>query len=217
MAALPTSAPAAPPSRLRRASLTTHLLGVLLCVGAGCGSPADIRPGDIRTYRIPRPAEAVVKKNEPAADRAGPRLTYEVPPGWSDRGASGMRLATLAIGAAADAPEVTVIPAAGSLESNVARWVGQLDEQADEATRNERAAAAISTAETVDVDGTKATVVLLVAAEGDDDDEKRPTILGAMIPVDGSSALFVKYKGDAAIARRERENFDRFVASIRWK
>lgn len=195
-----------------------QLLGGLLCVGAGCGSPADIRPGDIRTYRIPRPAEAVVKKNEPAADRAGPRLTYEVPPGWSDRGASGLRLATLAIGTAADAPEVTVIPAAGSLESNVARWVGQLDEQADETARSERATAAISAAETVDVDGAKAVVVLLLAAgRDDDDDDTLPAILGAMIPVDDSSALFVKFKGAAATARRERENFHRFVASLRWK
>lgn len=193
------------------------LLGGLICLGAGCGSPADIRPGDIRSYRIPRPVENVVGKNEPAADRVGPRLTYEVPPGWSDRGASGLRLATLAIGAAADSPEVTVIPAAGSLESNVARWAGQLDEQADETTRGERAVAAIRAAETIDVAGTPAVVVLLLSADREAGGDTLPAILGAMIPVDDSSALFVKFKGDAAIARRERENFHRFVASIRWK
>ena len=42
-------------------------------------------------------------------------------------------------------------------------------------------------------------------------------ILGAMIPVDGASALFVKFKGDAAVARREREAFARFVSSLRWR
>jgi hypothetical protein len=36
-----------------------------------------------------------------------------------------------------------------------------------------------------------------------------------MIPVDESSALFVKFKGDAAVAIRERERFIRFVSSIR--
>lgn len=127
-----------------------------------------------------------------------------------------MRLASLAIGPPG-VGEVTVIPASGTLESNVARWVGQLDEAADETTRNEKAAAAIAAAEAIDVDGTKAVSVLLLDATAESADTGGQAILGAMIPVEGSSALFVKFKGDAGIARRERENFSRFVASIRWK
>ena len=38
-----------------------------------------------------------------------------------------------------------------------------------------------------------------------------------MIPRGDAPALFVKFKGDAAVASRERDNFIRFVASLRWK
>jgi hypothetical protein len=193
--------------------------GAVVCPGAGCGSPGDIRPGDIRSYRVPRPVQAASPRTAPApgSEDGSPRLDYELPPGWTDRGASGLRLATLAIGDPADGHEVTVIPASGTLESNVARWIGQLDEAADEATRAARAAAAIADARAIDVNGTQASVVLLVAGQDDTDSAGGQAILGAMIPVADSSSLFVKFKGDAAVARREREHFDRFVSSIRWK
>lgn len=199
----------------RRVSGPVVLVCAGLVVAVGCTAEADVRPGDVRTYRVPRPAQPVAEARAPR-EAAGSSLRYEVPPGWEDKGGTGLRLATLAIPSAGPS-EVTVIPASGSLESNVARWVGQLDEAADEATRDERAAAAIAAAETVDVDGVKASVVLLLDAAAAAESDGGQAILGAMIPVDGASALFVKYKGDAAIARRERDNFTRFVASIRWK
>jgi 8-oxo-dGTP pyrophosphatase MutT (NUDIX family) len=98
---------------------------------------------------------------------------------------------------------VTVIPASGSLRSNVARWHGQLHEAASEQERDAAVDAALAAAEEVDVAGTKATVVLLLAPEAAESADRREAILGAMIPVEGSSALFVKFKGDAAVARRE--------------
>lgn len=191
------------------------IAAVALALGAGCSSQADIRPGDVRSYRIPRPA-AAADRARPAAERAASRIRYDVPSGWEDRGASGMRLATLAL-ASGGQHEVTVIPASGSLESNVARWVGQLDEAADEDTRQRRAAAAIAAAESLDVDGAQTSVVLLLDAAAEASADAGQAILAAVIPVDETSALFVKFKGDAAVARRERENFSRFVSSIRWK
>lgn len=196
-----------------RATKLAFLAGVVLVVTSGCAAEADIRPGDVRTYRIPRPTQPVADAPAPRAS-AGSRLRYDVPPGWEDKGASGLRLATLGIPSAG---EVTVIPASGTLESNVARWAGQLDEAADEATRDERAAKAIAAAESIDVDGAKASIVLLLDPTAESSPDQGQAILGAMIRVDASSALFVKYKGDAAVAHRERENFTRFVASIRWK
>ena len=38
-----------------------------------------------------------------------------------------------------------------------------------------------------------------------------------MIPLDASTALFVKFKGPAAVARTLRDPFTAFVRSIRWK
>ena len=55
-------------------------------------------------------------------------LEYDLPEGWTDLGASGMRLTTLRTGPddATDAGEITIIPASGTLEGNAARWQEQL-------------------------------------------------------------------------------------------
>ncbi len=197
-------------------------LALAACVGSiatGCGRATDIRPGDIRTYSVARPAATTVPAPA-AAPREDAGLRYTVPAGWTDRGASGMRLASLAIGDPSAGHEVTVIPAAGSLRDNLERWQGQLDAAAAEAEADRAAAVdrALAAAETIDVDGRVATVVLLVdAAAAAAPDAAGQAILGAMIPVDEAAALFVKFKGDAAVARREREAFVGFVRSLRWK
>lgn len=191
----------------------------LLIALAGCDDPATLRPGDVRVYeaakeRAPEPPAAVA----PAAPAASEAIAvrYEPPPGWTDRGRSGMRLATLAIGEPSDGHEVTIIPAAGTLEANVSRWVGQLDPAVASETLAERTTAALATAEEIEVDGTTATIVLLSSgAEPESGDGE--AILGAAIPLDDRSSLFVKFKGPAEVARRERDNFVRFVSSIRWK
>jgi hypothetical protein len=122
-----------------------------------------------------------------------------------------MRLATVTIGDPAEGREVTVIPASGSLRNNVERWQKQL--AGDDATSVADAVdRALTDAATVDVDGTEATVVLLVAAPAADGE----AILGAMVPLDDTSSLFVKFKGKADVALRERSNFTRFVSSLRW-
>ena len=201
-----------------RLTLPPLLAGVALAFPAGCGRATDIRPGDIRTYTAARPAAGTPPAAAPRQPEPRPGVRYDVPEGWTDRGASGMRLATLAIGDPADGHEVTVIPASGTLRGNVDRWQGQLDSALAETDRNAAVERALAAAETVDVGGTPATVVALFdAAAAAGPDAAGQAILGAMIPVDGASALFVKFKGDAAVARREREAFARFVSSLRWR
>lgn len=204
--------PPRPPSPLAIAMILSMI------INGGCQSDASIQPGDIRTYSIPRVASApiVPRKATPPTASASPRVRYELPDGWTDEGASGLRLATLLIGTGPERQEVTVIPASGTLESNVARWVGQLDEAADESQRLQAAAEAIAAAKRVDVDGSEATVVLLLGPAATSGDDAGEAILGAMVPGEGSSSLFVKFKGRADIARREQANFHRFVSSLRW-
>ena len=197
-------------------------LAALAAAASGCGDAADVRPGDVRTYSVPRAlAPAAVAARPPSAPgggaaAAGLRLRYEVPEGWSDLGADGMRLATLAIGDPAAGRQVTVIPASGTLRGNVERWQGQLEPAADAPARAAAVEAAIEGAETVAVDGRDATVVWLPDAAAAADDDSGRAILGAVIPLDESRSLFVKYLGDAAVARRERERFVAFVRSLRW-
>jgi hypothetical protein len=188
-------------------------LGLML---AGCGDPAAIRPADIRVYRT---AKEAVASSLPPVQEAGRSpavaIRYQAPPGWTDRGGSGIRLATLMIGAPEDGHEVTVIPASGSLEANVARWLGQLDPQATPEVLAERAGAALTAAETVAVGSDEATVVVLGNAAPPGDEAAGEGILAGVIPLDGTSSLFVKFKGPATIVHRELDNFRRFVASIR--
>lgn len=202
---------------IRRLDRACLLAACVALPQTGCGRATDVMPGDIRTYTVARPAGGGLTA-APRPPAAASALRYRVPDGWVDRGASGMRLATLAIGDPADGLEVTVIPAAGTLRSNVERWHGQLASAAtaeDKATAVDRALAA---AETIDVDGTAATLVALFdATSAADPAAPGEAILGAMIPVDEASSLFVKFKGDAAVARRERDAFRGFVSSLRWK
>jgi hypothetical protein len=199
-------------------SLTAAVI-VAALVSVGCGDDAAIRPGDVRSYSAPRGVNVASTVSRSQAQQEGapsPRVRYDVPEGWVDGTAGGLRLATLLIGDGVDKQEVTVIPASGTLENNVARWVGQLDASADEARRQQAAAKAIADAKQIDVDGSQATVVLLLDPAATAGDEAGQAILGAMVPVDGAASLFVKFKGRADVARREQENFQRFVSSLRW-
>jgi hypothetical protein len=210
-----------------RTSASRWLTAVILLglpAAAGCGDPTAIRTGDIRRYTAAK--ETAAAGPRPERERAGQlAIRYEPPAGWVDRGASGMRLATLLIGPPAAGHEVTVIPASGSLEANVARWLGQLDPAAPPDALAERAAAALADAERLELEGGRATVVALYdraeAASGTEatgaTEDAGEAILAGVIPIDETASLFVKFKGPAAIARRERENFSRFVSSIRWK
>lgn len=198
----------------------------LTLLAIGCNDASSIQPGDVRMYAVPRPPETAPASPAPPVSPApratGLRLRYEPPDGWTDRGASGMRLATLLVSDNDKTHEVTVIPASGTLQANVDRWMGQLEPGTPEEPGTpqravNRGAEAVASGEKVATGDVEATVVLLLdeaAAAGPDADGE--AILAAMIPVDEVKSLFVKFKGPAAIARRERDSFRRFVSSIRW-
>jgi len=186
-----------------------------------CRPAADIQPNDLRTYTVPRqasPAQTaatapprVPTDAMPATAPAGPVLEYDLPEGWTDLGASGMRLTTLRTGPddATDAGEITIIPASGTLEGNAARWQEQLTPGASP----DRVSRAIEEGEKVMVHGVESTILQLL----DEAQENQQAILAAMIPLDAATSLFVKFKGPATVARTIREPFNAFVRAIRWK
>lgn len=193
--------------------LAVAIVGLVV---AGCGDGRAIRPDDVRSYVVAKqPAAAVSPDGEPAPPSTTVR--YDVPSGWRDLGGGGMRLTTLAIGSPEAGQEVTLSRARGKPRDNVIRWQRQLVGEADPAAVEASADRALAAAETVDVTGTPATIVLLDATGFPDAQAARDqAILAAIIPVDDDS-LFVKFRGSAAVAGREKDNFRRFVASLRWK
>ena len=203
---------------MKRSLHCSMVLAFIAGLNLSCRPSADIQPNDLRTYTVPRqaspagPAQSAARSAAmPTAPPGSPVLEYELPEGWTDMGSSGMRLATLRTGPddAADAGEITIIPASGTLQGNATRWQEQLTPGASE----ERVSRAIEEAEKLDVNGRESTILLLF----DDAAENQQAILAAMIPFDASTSLFVKFKGPAAVARTLREPFTAFVRSIRWK
>jgi len=194
---------------------------IIASLTTSCRPATEVQPDDLRTYTAPRSASPVATTAKPPRNAAttppvavatgGPTLEYDLPTGWTDVGASGMRLATLRTGSsdAPDVGEITIIPASGTLQSNAARWQEQLTPGSDP----DLVATAIEKAETVPVNGVEGTILLLV----DNATENQQAILAAMIPFDSSTSLFVKFKGAAAQAATLREPFTSFVRSIRWK
>ena len=87
---------------MNRSSFLSHGLlaaGFFAAVAAaGCGDGTALRPGDVRTYTVAKGAPAAAPPRESAGPPpAASPVRYDVPAGWQDQGASGMRLTTLLI------------------------------------------------------------------------------------------------------------------------
>ena len=195
------------------------VVAVLVCV-LGCGSDTAIRSTDVRRYSAPKEktlsaddiAQAGRQTSRPQQSR---QIDYTLPKNWTElSGPSGMRLATLAIGDGEDGHEISIIPASGTIRSNVERWQKQLDKEASDEEIAGLVDSAMSKAGSVDVQGQKATVVLLTQSV-DDDEKEAQSILGGMLPIDESNTLFVKFRGPTEIAQKEQKNFIAFMASLR--
>lgn len=180
---------------------------------AGCDDPATIRQDDVRHYVAPASTYAVGGTASEASPAAP--LRYELPAGWSQTsGSEGMRLATFRIGDSSPPQEITIVPASGTLRDNLIRWQGQLDGGAPNDAAATAVDRAVAGAESVAVDGSTATIVLL---EGPASDQGQEAILGAVIPMNESSSLFVKFRGKLTVAEQQRDAFRDFVESLRWK
>ena len=194
------------------------VVAVLVCV-LGCGSDTAIRSTDVRRYSAPKEktlsaddiAQAGRQTSRPQQSR---QIDYSLPEGWTEvSGPSGMRLATLSIGGE-EGQEISIIPASGTTRSNVERWQKQLDEEASSEEIADLVDKAMAKAGSVDVQGKKATVVLLTEATSNDEKDTE-SILGGMLPMDDSNTLFVKFRGPTEIARKEQKKFIAFMASLR--
>ncbi len=194
------------------------LLVVAICL-SGCGADTAVRSTDVRRYSAPRKktlsASDIAQANRQTSGReSSKQIDYELPDGWTEvSGPSGMRLATLAIGDREEGQEISIIPASGTIRSNVERWQKQLDQEAATEEIADLVDKAMAKAGSVDVQGQKATVVLLTQAN--DDGNASESILGGMLPMDESTTLFVKFRGPTTIARKEQKKFIAFMASLR--
>ncbi len=141
-----------------------------------------------------------------ANDELSDKITWSVPAGWTQQGASQMRLATLRL---ADDPQafdcsiVSLPGGAGGLEANLKRWMAQInldvpDEQLAQFIKN-------SSDYVFDFS------LLQVNA-----DPSAKSMIAAMIDLQGAT-IFVKLTGSMAAVSKNKESFLELSKSVRLK
>lgn len=137
-----------------------------------------------------------------AANNGG--VKYDAPAEWSPGKANAFsRVAFKVVDGDAQA-DITVSTAGGALLDNVNRWREQLN-----LPRMDTAELSKSV-QKIDTLGTTGDYVQIVGPDG----PKRETILGVQADA-GGLTWFVKLKGDAKLAEREKSRFEAFVKSLK--
>ena len=160
--------------------------------------------------------------NQTVDSPAEKQITYQVPEGWSETPASGMRMAAFDVADSDTKGEVTIITAGGSINDNLSIWLGQVGAESTEENKQsilkaaEEVAVNKITAKLYSIDGAAPPT-----AAGGEGVAQQPSpqnsILIAEIPWREKMSLFVKYKGPTTLAIAQREKFVNFVKSIAWK
>ena len=192
-------------------------LSAILLVLAGCDAskPTSYKiPKEERTVETPAPVDTakqapaaeggmrVLPGMEEAAQEAG-EVTYTVPEGWEDVGASGIRKATLKVTDADGSAELTVLAFPGDVGgrlANINRWRGQigLDEAAPEDLPEFTESYTIS-----DHRG------LYVRLEGG-----AQSILGGLLPFHGYTWFF-KFQGSSGTVLGNEADMKAFLDSVK--
>ncbi|HEY1848931.1 MAG TPA: hypothetical protein VGG37_06980 [Opitutaceae bacterium] len=193
-----------------RSGVLIAAAGLLLC---GCGAEK------VETYRAPKEKDPEL----PAADAApaaqgsamadtavptanGAGLAWQAPADWQPRPASAMRKATFIIPGAAGESELSVTAFPGDVGgelANVNRWRGQAGLPALQPGGLD------ASVDRVEANGLRFTVVELEAPGS-----ATKSILGAIVPVSGSTWFF-KLTGPAAALRAAKPAFIGFLRTVR--
>lgn len=172
--------------------------GPMMSGGAGDAPFAPFASGGSRKPTGPSPLDHAVAP-QGAATGGAPDLHYDVPEGWKEEPASGLRLASFQVSDGGQKAEITVVTAGGDLLANVNRWRGQIDlgpTTQDQLDRD---------AQPIDVGEQKGAYVELVGP--------KMTTLAVVVQAAGRT-WFITLKGDNELAQREADNFKSFVHSL---
>lgn len=152
--------------------------------------------------------------------RTESKLKYDLPEGWSDEGARGMRAASFSFEGKRDSDtestkgEVTVIFAGGDRLANVVRWQGQLSP--DKSAADQQAVAEKAISEAIEVSAAGGVKGQLYTLRGGDDPAS-PSMLAAIIPMEnGTSSVFVKLTAPTWLADQHQSRLVQFIESLKW-
>ncbi|MGE5193959.1 MAG: hypothetical protein ACM3U2_15805 [Deltaproteobacteria bacterium] len=149
------------------------------------------------------------RSKAPRADTPRDSLPFActVPEGWQPAQANAMQLAAYQVRDGKERVEVSVSTAGGDLAGNINRWRGQIQLPPLDPGRLQ------DEVQKVTIDGHEGSLVFLT---GPEEAQPRQALFGAIVEAEGRQ-WFIKVKGDAELAAREKAHFEEFVQSIRFR
>lgn len=167
------------------------------------GDKADLPPG----HPSVDPNAGATAPDSAAAEAPSAPLKFDTPAGWQVGEPDAMRAAVLTVKDGSRTAEITVTPLppfAGDVAKNVNRWRGQLKlPDADD----KEIAAMVKPFQVGKASGSYVEIV------GPKDAKPREAILAVIVP-QPDKVWFIKLKGDAELAEREKPRFEAFAKSI---
>lgn len=180
---------------------------------------------EIKVYRVSKaPLEEALPEqqsampaNAPSPSMPGgmapvaPASSVPTPPNWEPQPLSQMRQASFLVkgdkGAVADISFVSLGASAGNVLENVNRWLSQIGQPPIDEQKLNQIAQKLTTSIG------EVTVVDLVGLPNGADPNKDGRIIAAMT-TNGSSTLFFKIRGNAALTEAQKNEFVKWVAAV---
>jgi hypothetical protein len=165
---------------------------------------------------LPAGHPPIEPKGASSDDRAAPAESsvtapkFDLPKEWHLGSPDQMRVAVMTVKDGDRAAEISVTPLppfAGDVTKNVNRWRTQL--KLPEASEKEIAAMV----KPLTVSGSQGSYVEIISPK---DAKPREAILGVMVP-QPDKVWFIKLRGDADLAEREKPRFEAFVKSLKFE
>lgn len=204
-----------------RSALVLPLVAALAAACSKTPEPtATTAPEPQATSKPAAPAQPAPAPNAPAAggeQAAGAELAWDAPASFeSAPNPNAMRKATYKIkraaGDAEDA-ELSVMPAGGSVDANITRWIGQFSEQSGDPKRSELKVNDLKVT-VVEVKGTFASGM---PGMGATTPKPNQALLGAIAETPSGELWFFKMTGPEKTVTAARADFDKLVNSLRVK
>ena len=154
--------------------------------------------------------------DNPEADHdhpAGGHLGWDTPPGWQESAGTGMRLASFEVAGADATGNCTIITlsgAAGGLEANVKRWIGQLGLPAPD---DEEFRRYLDGQESFTSLGGLPGILVDLTVLSEAHPEAAESMLAGVITA-GAQTVFVKFTGPLPLLKEERARFAALCSSI---
>lgn len=158
--------------------------------------------GEVNHYRVDK--APAVPSAQPAPATAKSTYSWTLPEGWSDKPASGMRLATILIPASGTQLNASITEFGGDLAGNVNRWRGQIG------LPQLKESKILSTLEKVDTGLGQGYLVTLINPDSPD-----KAMLAAIIPRPSGTSVFVKVMGSSENLQTITAPFRQFTQSLK--